>query len=231
VAALIYWIAFSAYKRGVSPAQRSALLVHAADHAKGSFHEEAIIKDLWDEEYDFVTEHYKKKLKAYADAWLDSEAAEAYKEYRNEKAYLPGRFTELIHSAAKVKGPGPITAIHLTSWSAPESDEKHGGIVWDIGTMYDVFSIIMNQIMSNEFVLGKIDSPHSWANRWMRVATTHLVDFINLGLAQGQRAHLYNQDKNLLESLSRYTTPGLPNGRFTTPGLPNGTFPAVKMKK
>lgn len=158
---------------------------------------------MWDEEHDFVQDHYKKKVKSYADAWLDSEAAEAYKEYRNEKAYLPSRFTELIYSAAKVKGPGPITESHLTSWSAPESDVKHQGIVWDIGTVYDIFSIIMNQIASNEHTMGPIESPRSWGHRWMRVASTHLVDFINLGLAQGQRAHLYNKDKNLLESLAR----------------------------
>ena len=44
----------------------------------------------------------------------------------------------------------------------------------------------------------------------MRFALTHVVDLFNLGLALGQRAYLYNQDKILLEVLPKLLIPGLP---------------------
>lgn len=58
--------------------------------------------------------------------------------------------------------------------------------------------------------LGLFDTPQSWSYRGTRFALTHVVDFINLGLALGQRAHLYNQDKILLEFLPKFPIPGLP---------------------
>ena len=50
-----------------------------ADHSGASFHGEPILTESWDGEYDFVMEHYKNKVKTYADRWLESDALEDLK--------------------------------------------------------------------------------------------------------------------------------------------------------
>jgi hypothetical protein len=175
-------------------------------------------------------EAFRDKVKKYADMWLDSPAADAYRDVRNQRAYTLSLDNADCRNA-KVKGPGAIAVEHIKSWSEKEGEASYPGIPWTIDVVLDIFSILeeispigVHEISGQrwfELDIPDIDIPHSWGSRLLSAAAAHVVDFINLGLAQGQRAHLYNQDKNLFDSLSK----------IATPGLPNNTFPPFPVKK
>ena len=81
-ASLVFWITFSIEQRGASPDVRQRLLDAVAkttNHVDDGWTEPGSMHwHLWNEEHNFVVQHYQDTFHKYMQKWLDSPAGKKY---------------------------------------------------------------------------------------------------------------------------------------------------------
>jgi hypothetical protein len=77
-AALVFWIAFSAWSRAVSEPDRLDLLKLIDDECKTTFHDSSQFLAMWHRSYRNLAHSYINGFDELATAWLDSDAGQNY---------------------------------------------------------------------------------------------------------------------------------------------------------
>jgi hypothetical protein len=78
VAASVFWLSFFANQRGCPLSLRPSLLAQLIPSEKNGFYQKKDFENEFDEIHDRVMNLWRNSLKAVSDAWLETEAGEAY---------------------------------------------------------------------------------------------------------------------------------------------------------
>jgi hypothetical protein len=129
-------------------------LRHVSETSKKKWYNDAIYRDVWDQEHDILLQDIHTKVSAHVDSWLQSPAGIEYK-------------TRLNASVLDKHGKLPLVTAQEISELAQEGSNPRQGIQWTVQEVFDIFSFLATvaEVKTIQKTTPEVVSPRQfWGN-------------------------------------------------------------------